>query len=97
MARKEGPNTAENDCLFFKSEQIFALKKYSFCQGFIAIRISLEKEVAVKFAYALSEKKIDPTPLCSRKLSRVGSINTDQIVAMREACLFGNFEIFHTY
>ena len=29
---------------------------YSFCQGFIAVRISLEKEVAVKIAYALSEK-----------------------------------------
>ena len=65
MARKEGPNTAENDCLFFKSEQIFALKKYSFRQGFIAIRKSLEKEVAVKFAYALSERKVLTPPHCA--------------------------------
>lgn len=36
-------------------------------------------------------------PHCTRKLSRVGSINTDQIVAMREACLLENFEILHTY
>ena len=36
-------------------------------------------------------------PHCTRKLSRVGSINTDQIVAMREACLLKNFEILHTY
>ena len=57
----------------------------------------LRKEVAVKFAYALSEKKNDPTPLCSRKLSRVGSINRDQIVATREDCLLENFEILHTY
>ena len=39
------------------------IRPYSFCQGFMAVRESLEKEVAVKFVYALSEKKRDPTVL----------------------------------